>query len=222
MIRIAIVEDNRKYRDHLRRRLQACRPLDLTLICENGRDFVQRTKEMDPARRPEVVLMDINMSEMDGISATAQAKAAFPEMQFLMLTFFAGEEDLFRAVQAGASGYLLKEETVESICKAILEVYQGYGAMSPLMARKALDLLRRKVLYEPDQKLGAHLKTLTKRELEILELVFKGYTYRKIAEDVSISEETVKKHVRNIYTKLQVHNKIAAIKMAVEKNWFKE
>jgi DNA-binding NarL/FixJ family response regulator len=222
MIRIAIVEDNRKYRDDLRKRLQDCQPLDITLICENGRDFLQQLKAMPPANRPEVVLMDIEMSEMDGITATTHAKAAFPDTQVLMLTVFDEEDTLFKAIQAGASGYLLKEETAEAICNAILEVQRGHGAMSAVMARKALDFIRREAPKEPDQKQEVNSETLTKRELEILELVSKGHTYPKIAEMVSISEETVKKHIRNIYAKLHVNNKIAATKIAIEKNWFKK
>lgn len=222
MIRLAIVEDNLKYRNDLRKRLQACSPLVITLICGNGREFLQQLQGMPLATRPEVVLMDIEMSEMDGITATAQAKASFPDMKFLMLTVLDEEDILFKAIQAGASGYLLKEETTEKICKAIVEVHQGHGAMSAIIAWKALDFIRREAPKVPSHKGEAASPTLTKRELQILELVSQGFTYPKIADMVYVCEETVKKHIRNIYSKLQVNNKMAATKIAVEKNWFKK
>lgn len=222
MIRLAIVEDNLMYRNDLRKRLQDCHPLEITLICENGRDFLQQLHSLPGDRRPEVVLMDIEMPEMDGITATALAKAAFPDLQFLMLSVLDEEDTLFKAIQAGASGYLLKEESTEKICKAIVEVHQGLGAMSALLAWKALDFIRREAPKVPNANEEAASPTLTKRELEILELVSQGFTYPKIAEKVFVSEETVKKHIRNIYSKLQVNNKMAATKIAQEKNWFRK
>lgn len=184
MIRLAIIEDNLKYRNELRKRLQECQPLEITLICGNGKELLRQLQGLPADDRPEVVLMDIEMSEMDGITATAQAKAAFPDMHFLMLTVLDEEDILFKAIQAGASGYLLKEETTEKICKAIVEVHQGLGAMSALMAWKALDFIRREVPKIPSPKEEAASPPLTKRELEILELVSQGFTYPKIAEMV--------------------------------------
>ena len=185
MIRIAIVEDNPKYRADLRNRLQGCQPLHITLISENGHDFLQKLHAMDPANRPEVVLMDVEMSEMDGITATAHAKGQFPDMQFLMLTVFADDDTLFRAIRAGASGYLLKEEPTDIICKAIREVHQGYGAMSPEIARKALNFMRQAAPKETEARQDKGTDPLSKRELEILKLVSAGYTYPKIAGVVS-------------------------------------
>ncbi|CAN5585967.1 response regulator transcription factor [soil metagenome] len=226
MIRIAIVEDNQLFRDDLKIRIDKFPELKVVLVSSNGKEFIKEIKKRPPDIMPEVVLMDIAMSEMDGITATAIAKTIHPQMHILMLTFSVEEERIFSAIKAGISGYLLKEESPESIVKAIHEVKKGYSYMSPAIARYTLDILREEISNNFSPKRPERVRQpntpLTKRELEVLELVAKGLSYGKVAETSFISEQTVKKHVRNIYEKLQVKNKIEATQIAVNNNWFKK
>jgi DNA-binding NarL/FixJ family response regulator len=172
--------------------------------------------------RPQVVLMDIEMPVMDGIEAVTIAKEVYPDTHFLMLTVFDDDEKLFEAIKAGATGYLLKDEKVSSIVKAITEiVFEGGVPMSPRIARKVLGLLRN----SPDDAAPAaeneeEAHTLSTRELEILNRIVDGLNYQQIGERLFISPHTVRKHIANIYEKLHVSNKASAIKIAIRKKWF--
>lgn len=178
----------------------------VTGIAVNGRDLLEQLAEAPTL--PDIVLMDIQMPVMDGIAATEALKSRHPQVKIVITTVFDDEDRIFHAILAGADGYLLKDETPESLHRALQEVMTGGAPMSPAIARKSLLLLRRgpvKPQVTPDDPM------LSDREQEILEHLSKGLRYEEVADNLSISAGTVRKHIENIYRKLQVHNKTAAV-----------
>ena len=159
--------------------------------------------------------MDIQMPEMDGIKTTEYVKNKYPQIKVLMLTVFDDDDNIFNAIKAGADGYLLKETGPEELYKAIIDVIEGGAAMTPSVALKALNILRFPEKMAADTIQAEEIK-LSKRETEILEQLSKGLNYQQIAENLIISPSTVRKHIENIYKKLQVHNKIEAIQKATK------
>jgi DNA-binding NarL/FixJ family response regulator len=165
--------------------------------------------------------MDIEMPEMDGIEATFEVKKLYPQIKILILTVFDDDDKIFKAIQNGASGYLLKEETSESILNSIKIVMEGGATMSPSIASKILNLMRHsEIKSQPAEINSAASNTdmfdLSSREIEVLEKVKEGKDYKKIADELFISPSTVRKHLENIYLKLQVHNKMQAVQKAIE------
>ena len=219
MVSIAIVDDNAMLRNNLVQRLAGYPDLKLVSIASNGKQFLD-SLESDPANRhPQVVLMDVEMDIMDGITATNLVKEKYPAMHVLILSVFDDDDRLFNAIKAGASGYLLKEESSAAIHSAIMGALEGKAYMSPVIARKTLEFIRSG--FAPETKKPAKPETnLSKREMEILEKLTYGDTYQQIASDLFLSEFTVQTHIRNIYSKLHVNNKISAIRMAMDKKWF--
>jgi DNA-binding NarL/FixJ family response regulator len=221
-IPVAIVDDKRLLREALFNSISYYKEISIVLQASHGSDFLEQLKQQPAEKRPQVVLMDIEMPVMDGIEAVAIAKNLYPDMHFLMLTVFDDDDKLFEAIKAGASGYLLKDEKVSNIVKAIAEiVHEGGVPMSPRIARKALALLRNAPdVAEPAkiQEEDEHL--LSSREMEILNRIVDGLNYQEIGERLFISPHTVRKHIANIYDKLHVCNKASAIKVATSKKWF--
>ena len=158
----------------------------------------------------DLVLMDIQMPVMDGIEATRILKERHPQVKVIMSTVFDDDENLFKAIMSGASGYLLKDEPPEMIHRSILMAMEGGAPMSAGIASKVLNLLRNQPSFEEEQEEFG----LTPRELEILEHLSKGLSYDQIAGNLFISSGTVRKHIENIYKKLQVHNKVEALRIA--------
>lgn len=156
---------------------------------------------------PHVVLMDIKMPRLDGIATTSRLKARHPQVKIIMTTVFDDDDHIFRAILAGADGYLLKDAEPEQLHRSIREALTGGAPMSPSVARRALLLLRQ----APAPTLPTNNTDLSTREQEILEHLSLGLRYREIAANLHLSEGTIRKHIENIYRKLQVHNKIAAI-----------
>ncbi|MEO6150130.1 MAG: response regulator transcription factor [Mucilaginibacter sp.] len=222
-IRVAIVDDKRLLRHALNDQIAYYKELTVVFQAGDGSEFLQKMKELDANERPQVVLMDIEMPVMDGIEAVVIAKDVYPDTQFLMLTVFDDDDKLFEAIKAGATGYLLKDEKVSNIVKAITEiVYEGGVPMSPRIARKALGLLKNSPATTVDEPTEAEKTeyTLSSRELEILNRIVDGLNYQQIGERLFISPHTVRKHIANIYDKLHVSNKASAIKIAIRKKWF--
>jgi DNA-binding NarL/FixJ family response regulator len=163
---------------------------------------------------PDIVMMDIQMPVMDGIAATAALKAKHPQIKVVMATVFDDEENIFNAILAGADGYLLKDEPPHVLHRSLQEVMEGGAPMSPAIARKAL-LLLRKTPAPPAAAQNDH--SLSEREIEILEQLSKGLRYEQVGQNLHISTGTVRKHIENIYRKLQVHNKLEAVDAARRK-----
>lgn len=222
-IPIAIVDDKRLLRNSLVEQLQYNQPIEVLFTAENGIDFLQQMEKRSKNNQPLVVLMDIEMPQMDGLETVLISKEIYPEIQFLMLTAFSEDEKIFDAVKAGASGYLLKDEKISKIVSSISELlYEGSVPMSPIVAKKTLDMLRisEKPAQNIQEKSDEIVDYLSNREMDILQEIVLGLNYKEIADKLFISPHTVRKHIANIYDKLHVSNKTAAIKIALKKKWF--
>ncbi|HFS66611.1 MAG TPA: response regulator transcription factor [Flavobacteriia bacterium] len=208
-LKIAIAEDNHFLAKAIEEKLSFFNDFDLKMKATNGAELIGKIEEN---HNIDLILMDIQMPEMDGIKATNLIKNKYPQIKIMMLTVYDDDENIFNAIKAGANGYLLKEIEAKSLQKAILEVIKGGASMSPSIALKALNLLRNPLQVQ-DNKLAKKVN-LTKREKDVLFQLSKGLNYTKISENLFISKGTVRKHIENIYRKLQVHNKIEAIQKA--------
>jgi DNA-binding NarL/FixJ family response regulator len=164
----------------------------------------------------DIILMDIEMPGLSGIETTAIVKQKYPQIKVVMFTVFDNDENIFKAIQAGADGYLLKDVNPEVLYKGIQDTLNGGAAMNPSIALKALKLLRNPESITDKEK--SKEVSLTSRETDVLEQLGKGLSYTKIAENLFISPSTVRKHIENIYKKLQVHNKLEAVDRARRQN----
>lgn len=197
MLKIAIIEDNTQYRTAISHILQLNSKLELIHKLKNCSKMMNEFEK----EKPDVVLMDIDMPGMNGIQAVWLIKKHFPEIKVLMLTVFEDEEKIFRAIRAGANGYLLKKDSMQKISESIEAVYNGESPMNGIIASKMLDYFQQETNKQMDQS------SLTDREKEILQLLMKGYTYKEIAVCIFISVETLNSHIKNIYRKLNVHSR---------------
>ena len=168
--------------------------------------------ELAASTAPDVVLLDVKMPKRSGLEACQAIKDAVPSAKILMLTSSDEETDLYEAVKSGASGYLLKDSSIDEVAQAVRVVAEGQSLISPSMAIKLIDEF--KSLSRPERDNPGSLR-LTERELEVLRLVAKGLNNREIAKQLFISENTVKNHVRNILEKLQLHSRMEAVMYAV-------
>ena len=159
-----------------------------------------------PARAPDVVLVDINLPGVSGIECVRQLKPKLPQTQFVMVTVYGDGEHIFEALAAGASGYLLKRLTRESLLAALAEVHGGGSPMSSSIARKVVQFFRSTRLPLPTQ-----LESLSPRELDVLRLLAEGYVNKEVADRLALSAPTVATYIRRIYEKLHVHSRAAAI-----------
>ena len=179
-------------------------------------DGAQVLAKLEENHNLDIILMDIEMPVLNGIETTQIVKQKYPHIKIIMLTVFDNDENIFKAIQAGADGYLLKEVDPETLHKGILETLDGGAAMNPSIAMKTLKLLRNpaneKYLEEKEE-----IK-LSKREIDVLEQLSKGLSYTVIAKNLILSLSTVRKHIENIYKKLQVHSKIEAVQKAKRHN----
>lgn len=207
MIKIAIAEDNNFLAQAIEEKLSYFDDLKYKFRGINGAELIQKLEE---DHNIDVILMDIQMPEMDGIEATEIVKKKYPHIKIIMLTVFDDEDNIFKSIQAGADGYMLKDENAGAIHEGILEILDGGAPMSSSIALKALKLLRNPI----QQKEPTNNYELTSREVEVLEHLSKGLNYNEIAENLNISSGTVRKHVENTYRKLQVHNKMEAVALA--------
>lgn len=211
MITIALAEDNDFLAKSLKEKLDFFSDeIKIIFRAKNGSDLLSKLENYSNV---QVVLMDIEMPVMDGISATEKVMEKFPDLKIIMLTVFDDDEKIFNAIRAGAMGYLLKDESPEKIVESIKSVFEGGAPMSATIASKTLNLLRNPTNF--NNKANNEEFNLSVREIEVLEHLKKGYDYNKIAEHLFISPFTVRKHIENIYRKLQVHNKVEAVQKAI-------
>jgi DNA-binding NarL/FixJ family response regulator len=207
MIKVAIVDDNPGLANRISENLEKFSGIAISFIAQGGGEALK----LIPSSNPDIILMDIQMPDMDGIESTKRIKHLFPSVRIIILSVFDDPENIFAAILAGASGYLLKDEKTDRIVESIKEVLEGGAPMSPAIARKALDIIRNNNVNKVSE---SEEPILTPRELEILNYTAGGKTYQQIAELLFISPKTVRKHIENIYSKLQVHNKTEAINKA--------
>ncbi|MFZ1530141.1 MAG: response regulator transcription factor [Ferruginibacter sp.] len=218
---IGIVDDKPYLRNSLKEKLASIEN-DIEVIMEagDGSAFLKFMKTASP--KPDVVLMDIEMNELNGIETVLRAAPLYPSVKYIMLTVFDDDERIFSAIKAGAHGYLLKEETAQNIIDALYQVYQDEGApMSPGIARKAwkwLTGLSARPAAEKNTVL-TNIEPLSEREKEILKCSMEGKEYAQIAEQLFLSKHTVRQHMKNIYSKLHVSSKVEALQISLKNKW---
>ena len=209
MIRIAIVDDNTFLQKTIQDKLSFFADVEVRMKAIHGQDIIEK---LEKNHNLDLILMDIEMPKMNGIEATAIIKSKFPQIKIIMLTVFDNDENIFKAIKAGADGYFLKEVNPQELYNGIQETLSGCAGMTPSIALKTLKLLREPLVF--DDSIAKEEISLTSREIEVLEQLSKGLKYNAIAENLYLSPGTIRKHVENIYTKLQVHNKLEAIQKA--------
>src|SRR3954466_8457915 len=208
-IRVIIVDDQELFRRGLTMLMDAEPGLDVVGEAGDGQTGIELASRV----APDVVLLDVRMPKISGIEACVAIKEAVPAAKILMLTVSDEESDLYEAVKSGASGYLLKDSSIEEVAQAIRVVADGQSLISPSMAVKLIDEFKQ--MSRPEREHVPGLR-LTDRKLEVLRLVAKGMNNREIARHLFISENTVKIHVRNILEKLQLHSRMEAVMYAVK------
>lgn len=213
-LKICIAEDNYFLVKAIKEKLSFFEDISVKFHANNGAELIGK---LEDNHQVDVILMDIQMPEMDGIKATELVKNKYPQIKIIMLTVLDDDDYVFNAIKAGANGYLLKEIDAENLYKSILEVTEGGAPMTPSIALKTLNLLRNPNVLDAKPNDQEEIK-LSKRETEILIQLSKGLNYNDISENLIISPSTVRKHIENIYKKLQVHSKMEAVMKAQKRN----
>lgn len=220
MIKVAIVDDNLINRKTIKDKLLPYKDINLEFEATNGEDFFEKLNTFSKENFPHVVLMDLEMPVLDGISTIASASIKFPEIKFIVLTIYEDDDKIFEAIKAGASGYLLKEDKAINIVEAINNVVEYDGIpMSPAIARRAMELLKETPKQTPSLQNTVIDHKLSDREMEILKEVVKGYNHHEIAEKLFISPNTVRTHVNNIYKKLHLNSRSQVMNLAYKNKW---
>ncbi len=209
-VRVVVVDDHALFRRGLEMVLAQEDDIDVVGEAGDGSEAVEKVKDL----APDIVLMDVRMPKRGGIDACFAIKEAVPSVKIVMLTISDEEADLYEAIKAGASGYLLKEISIDEVADAIRAVAGGQSLISPSMASKLLTEFA-SMIKRGDERQQLPVPRLTDRELQVLKLVAKGLNNRDIAKSLFISENTVKNHVRNILEKLQLHSRMEAVVYAV-------
>jgi len=209
-LRVLIVDDHALFRRGLQMVLKQEDDIDVVGEAGDGTEAVAKSQEL----MPDVILMDVRMPRRSGIEATQQIKDLMPHVKILMLTISDEEADLYDAIKAGASGYLLKEISIDEVADAIRSVWQGQSRISPSMASKLLTEFAA-MSKRADERQQLPAPRLTEREMAVLKLVAQGLNNRDIAKELFISENTVKNHIRNILEKLHLHSRMEAVVYAV-------
>jgi DNA-binding NarL/FixJ family response regulator len=199
MPRIAIVEDNRVIRESLEKLVNELPGYRCVCACDSAEDALREI----PRHTPDIVMMDIHLPNMSGIQCAAGLKERFPELQILMLTVYEDEDKIFRALQAGASGYILKRNGTDEIIEALEELRQGGAPMTSAIARKVVASFRSKPT-------AAAMPHLSRRETEILDCLTRGLANKEIADQLNISVATTRWHLKQIYEKLHVRSRTEA------------
>lgn len=201
-ISICIVEDLVEIRTELENIVGSSDKLELLESFSNAEDALKEITDL----QPDIVIMDINLPRMDGISCVKKATELSPKSQFMMFTIFENSDQVFDALAAGASAYLLKNTPAEQIIASLVELYNGGSPMSAQIARKLVATFQQK-----DHQPNEDFKLLSNREKEIMELLAKGFLYKEVADKLKITTGTVRQHIHNIYEKLHVQNRTEAL-----------
>jgi DNA-binding NarL/FixJ family response regulator len=200
MVKVAIVEDNKTTRESLETIVNLSPDYRCVCVCERAEEALR----LLPKHQPEVVLMDIQLPRMSGVECVAQLKELLPAVQVIMVTVYQDPDRIFRALRAGASGYLLKRATPDKVLDAIRDVQQGGVPMSAEIARKVISYFQTQPVATPE------VEKLSPREREILNLIAPGLSNKEIADRLGISIESIRWHLKNIYHKLHVHSRTEA------------
>jgi DNA-binding NarL/FixJ family response regulator len=201
IIRLALVEDDPQVRDGLTQLLRASPGFDCVAACPSAEDALDRL----PGLNPDIVLMDIGLPGMSGIDCIRELKRRRPAVQIMMLTVFEDHDRIFQSLTAGASGYLLKHIPPSKLIESIADLHQGGSPMSAQIARRVVET------FQPRSPVDDTSSALSPRENQILHLLAHGHLYKEIADQLHLSVETVRTHIRNIYQKLHVHGRTEAI-----------
>jgi len=204
-IRLMLADDHRMLREGLRRSMTD-QGFDIVGEARDGDEAIRLAEELEP----EVILMDVTMPEVDGVEATRQIKINQPQIRIVMLTMHADQEVLAAAIRAGASGYLVKDCSTDEIANAVRMAASGETALSPQLAASMLDEVRKL-----DQPADEEDRIITKREEEVLQLIADGCSTPEVAEQLFISQKTVKNHLASIYQKLDARDRTQAVLQAV-------
>jgi len=200
MTKVAVVEDNKVIRESLAEFVQADPEFTCVCVCGTGEDALK----VLPKHTPDIVLMDIQLPKMSGIDCTAQLKQLLPALQIIMVTVYEDTDRIYRALRAGACGYLLKRCTPEELIAAVHEVRDGGAPMSREIARKVISS------FQEPLTAAAEVEGLSPREREILELLADGFPNKEIADRVGLTDGTVRWHLRHVYHKLHVRSRTEA------------
>ena len=201
MIKIAIVEDNVQFRTALESIIASQADMQLSGSYESA----EKAMLTLPVKLPDIVIADISLPGMRGTELIVRLKTKMPHTQFMVCSIHDDNETIFEALKSGASGYILKDPiTSEDVIRAIRDLYSGGSPMSPFIARKVINSFQKPAITDEHS-------LLTTREKEVLELLSHGLMYKEIAEKLGLSTETIKKHIKNIYNKLHVQNKVEAL-----------
>ena len=212
-LKIAIVDDNSFLIAAIKEKLSFFEDVQIKHTSLNGSELLAKLQEN---HNLDLILMDIEMPVLNGIETTQMVKQKYPQIKIIMLTAFDNDEHIFNAIKSGADGYLLKEIDPKSLYNGIVETLNGGAAMNPSIALKTLKLLRNPI--DIDNPRDQEEISLSKREIEVLEQLSTGLSYTLIADNLFLSPSTVRKHIENIYKKLQVHSKIEAVQKAKRHN----
>ncbi len=199
VVRVVLADDHPVVREGLAGILESEPDIDVVGQADDGREAVRLASEL----HPDVVLMDLRMPVLDGASATAEIARVAPEVRVLVLTTYDTDADILRAVEAGATGYLIKDAGREALADAVRDAARGRTVLSPVVAARLVDRAR------------SPLDTLTPRETDVLDLIARGATNREAADELCIGEATVKTHLQNVFTKLDVDDRTAAVTRAI-------
>ena len=213
IIKTVIVDDNTFLIKAIQEKLSFFDEIQIKFTALDGSDLLTKISNN---HNIDVILMDIDMPILNGIEATEIIKNKYPHIKVIMLTVFDNDENIFNAIKAGADGYLLKEVEPKTLYEGIIDTLNGGAAMNPSIALKTLKLLRNPI--DLDNKKEEEIIKLSGREIDVLEQLSKGLNYINIAKNLFLSPATVRKHIENIYTKLQVHNKLEAVQKAKKNN----
>ncbi len=211
MIKVAIVDDNAFLQKAIIDKLSFFDTIRVKFTANNGIDLLEKLNDNHTI---DLVLMDIEMPIMNGVEAVEKVKKLYPQIKIIMLTVFDNDVHIFNSIKAGADGYFLKEVNPQDLFNGIVETLNGGAAMTPSIAMKTLKLLRNPIQIESTENQDDI--QLTTREIDVLEQLSRGLKNKAIAENLFISAATVKKHIENIYRKLQTHNRIELIQKARE------
>ena len=214
-VRVLVVDDQQLMREGLASLLSIQPGIEIVGAAANGREAVEQAQHLSP----DIILMDVRMPVMDGVTATQQVRQQLPSCQVLMLTTFDDDEYIFKALAAGASGYLLKDIPAEALAKAVQLAYKGIYQLDPSIAGKLIGTLATSPsasLTGPAPAIITQQYGLTEREGEVLRLIAQGATNREIAEELVISEGTVKNHISHILSRLGLRDRTQAAIFARE------